>query len=99
MPSLSYQVDNGPVILPSLLVLDRKMRQLRSAKAAPEADREDAPAAFATDRLDVGGVQQRFECSFRKSAKLTRTYPSGPSKAPKLTSVRSSSEPSHRPPP
>jgi len=60
MPSLSYQVDNGPVILPSLQVLDRKMCQLRSAKATPEADREDASAAFATDRLDVGGVQQRF---------------------------------------
>jgi hypothetical protein len=60
MPSFAYQVDNGPVILPSLQVLDRKMRQLRSAKAAPEADCEDASATFATDRLDVGGVEQRF---------------------------------------
>jgi hypothetical protein len=60
MPSLSYQIDNCPVILPSLQVLDGKMGQLRSAKAAPEADREDASAAFATDCLDVGGVQQRF---------------------------------------
>jgi hypothetical protein len=48
------------VILPSLQVLDRKVCQLRSAKAAPEADRENASAAFATDRLDVGGVQQCF---------------------------------------
>jgi hypothetical protein len=60
MPSFAYQVDNGPVIFPSLQVLDRKMCQLRSAKAAPEADRENASAAFATDRLDVGGVKQRF---------------------------------------
>src|SRR5208282_836574 len=48
------------MILPSLQVLDRKMCQLRSAKAAPEADRENAAASFATDRLDVGGVQQCF---------------------------------------
>ncbi len=56
MPSFAYQVYNGPVILPSLQVLDRKMRQLRSAKATAEADREDASAALATDRLDVGGA-------------------------------------------
>jgi hypothetical protein len=57
MPSFAYHVDNGPVILPSLQVLDLKMRQLSSAKATAEADREDASAALATDRLDVGGVQ------------------------------------------
>ncbi len=34
-PSLSYQVNTGPVVLPSLQGLDRKMRQLRSAKATP----------------------------------------------------------------
>jgi hypothetical protein len=36
------------------------MRQLRSAKAAPEADCENASAAFATDRLEVGGFHQCF---------------------------------------
>ena len=55
MPSLSYWVDNDPVPLPSSQVLDRKMRQLRSAKAAPEADREDASATFATDRSEYSG--------------------------------------------
>jgi hypothetical protein len=48
------------VIFPSLQALDRKMRQLRSAEAAPEADHEDTSAAFATDRLDVYGIQQRL---------------------------------------
>jgi hypothetical protein len=60
MPSLSYKVNNSPVILPFLQVLDRKVSQLRSAKSTTEADREDGTAALATDLLDVGGFQQGF---------------------------------------
>jgi hypothetical protein len=77
------------VILPSLQVLDRKMCQLRSAKAAPEADRENASAALATDRLDVGGVLASLGLSQLPSrtpsffAPFTRRMPaanSGPSR-------------------
>ena len=57
MPSLSYKVNNSPVILPFLQVLDRKVSQLRSAKSTTEADREHGSAALSPDRLDVCGVQ------------------------------------------
>jgi hypothetical protein len=60
MPSLPYEVDNGPVILPFLHALDGKMRQFRTAKSTTEADREDRSAALSPDRLDVCGVQQCF---------------------------------------
>ena len=73
MPSLSYEVDNGPVILPFLQTLNRKTRQFRAAKSTTETNREDGSAALAPHRLDVCGVQQ---CScFIGAEPIAKSYP------------------------
>src|ERR1035441_1453432 len=73
MPSLSYEVDNGPVILSFLQTLDGKMRQFRAAESTTETNREAGSASLAPHRLDVCGVQQ---CScFIGAEPIAKSYP------------------------
>jgi hypothetical protein len=56
--ALADQIDNSPMLLPSLQLLHRQVRQLGPAKPTAETECQDGSTAFAPKGLTVGAVQQ-----------------------------------------
>ena len=78
MPTLADQVDNGPMLFPSLQLLYRQVRQLGPAKPTAETERQDGSTALAPKGLDVGAVQQGSGLPGSEPVAQSDTQPLGP---------------------
>jgi len=78
MPTLADQVDNGPVLFPSLQLLHRQVRQLGPAKPTAETKRQDGSTAVAPEGLDVGAAQQRLGLLGSEQVAQSDAQPLGP---------------------
>jgi len=78
MPTLADQVDNGPMLFPSLQLLHRQVRQLGPAKPTAETERQDGSTALAPQGLDVGAVQQGSGLLGSEPVAQSDTQPLGP---------------------
>jgi len=57
--ALPDQVNDGPVILPLLKMIQAQVGQLGSTQPATEQDRQHCVVALPADRLGVWGMQER----------------------------------------
>jgi hypothetical protein len=72
VPSLADEIDNSPLLLPTLQALERKFRKLTAAQTTPEQDGQDRSITLSSESLSVGYLPERGRLARCKPVTQTR---------------------------
>ena len=98
MAAFAEQIDDGPVIVPGLEMLQSKLSGFRAPQPAPEQHAENCTVTFADQRFSIGQRSKSFACSALSQlpnrapkclAPLTRRMPAAKSGLSNPTSAAS----------